>query len=192
MDAPNSTSFSGAKRKTESPKPPCGPVPRQTDSKLEDSVWSPHKTTHLVRSFETNLKNFDLENTVAVQEPFPNLITKTERNATHYTASIESVWSKTGTARMIRGLELRALPVKPAQHPQEPLEAYPVLRKPTESETEAVIQGTPNDEASQFWGNLTKQMASSRPDMVIDGNDRRRVQNASSSKNKRRWTPLRL
>lgn len=199
MDAPNGTNFSGAERKIKSPKPPRGPVPRQIDSKLEDSVWAPHKTTHLVKSFEASLKNFDLENTVAIQEPFPNLITKTEHNATHSAASVEGVWSKTGTAQMIRGLKLRALPVKPAQHPQQPLEAYPVLRKPTESETEAVIQGTLNDEASQFWGNFTKQTASARPEMVIDGNDRRTVQKAeiartgaNRSKNRRQWTPLRL
>ena len=199
MYTPNGRDFSGAKRKIESPKPPCGPVPREIDSRLEDSVWAPHKTTHLVKSFEANPKGFDVENTVAIQEPFPNLITKTERNVTNSAASIEGVWSKKGTARIMRGLELRPQSVKPAQHPQQPFEAYPVLRKPTESELENVIQGTLNEEASQFWGNLTKPMASACPEMVIDGNDRRTAQKpeiakteANRGKNRRRWAPLRM
>lgn len=98
---------------------------------------------------------------------------------------------------MIHGLELQALPAKPAQQPQRPVEAFPVLCNSAGSKACAVIQGTPNGKAAQLWGSLTKQMTSACQKMVIDCSENKRVQRAeavrieaSSGKNRKRWTPL--
>jgi hypothetical protein len=154
---------------------------------------------HLGQGFEANLKSSDLESTIVIQEPFPNLIVQTERNATHPTPSVEGAWSATGNAQTSGGNKLRALPAKSVPHPQQSLDAYPVLRNSTKSETRAVIPGTRNEEASQFWGNFTQQIAGTRTEMVKDDSDSKVVQKAeraragtNSSKNRRRWRPLQL
>jgi ankyrin repeat protein len=198
LNGAGNSKFSGRKCEAESPKLPRGPVPQQINSKLEDSIWAPHKTTHLVKSFEASVKNSDLDETVAIQEPFPNLITKTERNAAHSVAFVEGIWSGTGTAQMIHGLKLRVPPAKHTHHPQQPEEAFPVLRNPAGGETREVIQAALNCETTQFWGSLTKQMTNVRPETIMDGGENKIVQSAraktetSSGKNRRRWTPLRL
>jgi ankyrin repeat protein len=197
-NGPGNINSRGIKCKAESPKLLCSPDPQQMESKLEDSIWAPHKTTHLVKSFESSVKIPDLDEIVAIRDPFPNLTTKTERNVTSSAALVEGVWSESGTAQMIRSLELQTLPVKPTQHPQQPVEAFPVLRKPAGSSTRDIIQGDLNNEATQFWGSFTKQMTGARLETVMDGSENKIVQKViartetNSGKSRRRWTPLRF
>ncbi|KAI9692656.1 MAG: hypothetical protein M1820_009490 [Bogoriella megaspora] len=190
--SPKNTDFSGAKRKVESPKPSGGPIPRQTDSHSVNSIWAPHKTKHLVKSFETSPKKLDSENIATIQEPFPGPAAARERTGTEPTASVEGVWSKTGTAQEVCGRKSRAHAIKSARHPQQHLEAFPVLRQPAESDTRDTSQRVGNDEASQFWGKLTKLTASAQPEMIVDGKDDRTVQDAKSGGKKRRWKPAQL
>jgi ankyrin repeat protein len=184
MNAANHTSFSGAKRKVEPLELPRCPIPQQMDFNLENSVWAPHNITQLGKSFKESPKSVGLRNSVVIHEPFPNLITKPEGNAAKINAPVKSVWSETGTAQIVRGLEVQALQVDSPQDPQQHLEVYPVLPRSTENKTRTVVQGSLNAEASHFWGNLRI----ARPKTGIgDGHDR-----AVITKSKRRWKPFQL
>src|ERR1700733_12161841 len=128
---------------------------------LEKSVWAPHKTAQLVKGLEASTETPDQDHAkVVVREPFPELIAKASRNATHTTTSVAPGWSETKTAQLIEDLETRAPPSKLAPQPQKSAEAFPSLREPVEIGVKAVDPGILNAEATQFWANLTKQTAS--------------------------------
>lgn len=90
-NSPDNTDISGANRKAKSPKLPHSLVPHQIHSKLEESIWAPHRTSHLAKILEAGMKSPDLDKTVATQEPFPDFITKTECNINNFAPSVTGV-----------------------------------------------------------------------------------------------------
>jgi hypothetical protein len=167
---------------------------------LERSVWAPYKTAQLVKGLEASTKTSDQDHgKVVVHEPFPELIANASRNATHTVASVASAWSETKTAQLIKGLETQAPSSRLAPQLQKSAEAFSALGNPAGISAEAVGQAIFAAEATQFWGGLTKRIASPNKETVIDSSENMEKLRAEMvgpktghGRNRRRWAPLQL